>query len=122
MNTDVLLVVINMVVAVTIVTVMLYNRHKLVEQNIIERMGHNFMVIACTCIAVKMLHDLTIGTFKFDVYGMLFRCGYLVYLIGSLYSTHRDGVSLLWKSDQAKCFVTQAPKQAAAVPSERVHA
>lgn len=98
--------VINFMVALALFSILLYNRSRLVEQNWIERVGHNVMAIAVAIISVKVGYCLAVyGAASFDIYGLLFRAGFLIFMLGNLYSTSKYGISLMYKSQQAQCFV-----------------
>ena len=76
----------------------------------------NIMAIACTAIVIKMVYSIVTDNYSyFDPYGMLFRVGYLTYMISSVYSMKRDGASIMWKADQDSVFMIRKDDECKAV-------
>ena len=51
----------------------------------LERLGQSIMAISCACIVMKAGYYLSMQEFRSDMFGIIFRLGYLFYLAGNLY-------------------------------------
>ncbi len=86
--------IINIGVSLAIFVLFMLYRGRLFEQNKIEQIGLNLMAICAFVIVCKTVYNLASAQVQFDVFGLLFRAGYLLYMIGCIYTTHTVGVSV----------------------------
>lgn len=106
--------ILNIVASLGIVIVLLLNRHRLVEQNILVSLGYNLMAIFSAIIVIKAAYNLSLDGLKSDIYGILFRVAALMYWLGSTQAVAKDGASVQLKSDESICIIKKPvaePKQ-----------
>jgi len=93
--------VINMVVSSAIVIGVAINWGRYNELNCMERTGHSAMAIFCAVIVMKSAYLLSLQEFRSDMFGILFRCSYLLCIIGNTYRNHKRTFDIWVREDRA---------------------
>lgn len=106
---DYIIAIFNIMVSGSIFILFICYRGRLFEQNKVERIGLNIMAISAFIICIKTTANLLFGSPSFDVYGMMFRIGYLLYLASNIYTSHTEGVAVAVKKPMVHVFASQCP-------------
>lgn len=80
--------VVNMVASSSIVMLIALNWKRYEELNCVERLGYSLMACLCAAIVIKAVYMFSMDEFKSDVFGILFRVAFVLYLAGSTVKHH----------------------------------
>lgn len=81
--------IMNLIVSSAIVVGVAINWYRFGELSCLERAGYSAMAMFCAAIVIKSGYNLSIQEFRSDIYGILFRAAYLIYLIGNTYRNYK---------------------------------
>lgn len=79
----------NIIVSGAIVFLVALNWRRFEQMSCLEQLGYSMMAAFCGAIVIKSGYLLSMHEFGSDPFGILFRCGFLVYQIGNTWKHYQ---------------------------------
>lgn len=94
---DTLFSITNMAISfgTTIIVLLMWSMQ--VEQTKVETTVYKLIGIFSAAVGLKAVHNLHLGVFESDIYGILVRSSMFVYMLSNAYSTMKTGKSIMWR-------------------------